>query len=206
MIKIIDYGCGNLESLSAALTRLDCDYKIVETVNDFGETDGIILPGVGHFGYAVNQIDRLQFRHPICELVQDGVPILGICLGMQLLFEKSEEAFPTQSGLGLIEGSVVSIRALGASGRIPHIGWNTIEVCSKSSELLRGIESSQDAYFVHSFAAVPVDPNVVVATTDYEVNLTAIVEHSNVFGTQFHPEKSSTFGAAILRNFTREIC
>lgn len=206
MIKVIDYGCGNLQSLSAALSRLDCDFGIVETVDDLSETDGIILPGVGHFGYAVDQIDQLRLRHPICELVQNGIPILGICLGMQLLFEESEEAFPTQPGLGLIEGSVVSIRALGTSGRIPHIGWNTIEVRSESSELLRGIESSQDAYFVHSFATVPVDPNVVAATTDYEVNLTAIVENSNVFGTQFHPEKSSGFGAAILRNFTREIC
>lgn len=205
MIAVIDYGCGNLESLSAALRRLDSDFKIVSSPSVVEKADGIILPGVGNFGYAVEMIDGLSLRQPIYDLVRDGTPILGICLGMQLLFEASEEA-PTERGLGLLEGSVVSLRSLGATGRIPHIGWNAVHFKTHTSDLLEGIDTGHDAYFVHSFAVVPKELSSVIATTEHGIDFTSVIEYSNVYGAQFHPEKSSAFGAAILRNFLRKIC
>lgn len=207
MISVIDYKCGNLGSLSQALIRLGAPHGVVSSAEQFTDVTAIILPGVGHFGHAVSNLDALNLREPILDAVQRGIPLLGICLGMQLLFDTSAEADDTLSGLGIIPGKVESLRDLGVTGRVPHIGWNTLRAHTSNSRLLAGIGPTHDVYFVHSFAAVPTDISHLTATTEHcNVNLTAAVESDNIYGTQFHPEKSSSIGQAILKNFVSLAC
>jgi imidazole glycerol-phosphate synthase subunit HisH len=207
MIGVIDYNCGNLASLSQALISLGAPHRLISSAEQFTDMNAIILPGVGHFGHAVRNLDGLKLREPILKAIQQGIPLLGICLGMQLLLDTSAEADHSLSGLGVIPGKVESLRDLGVTGRVPHIGWNTLRMHTTNSKLLAGICPTQDVYFVHSFAAVPTDISHLSATTDHcNVNLTAAVEADNVYGTQFHPEKSSAIGKAILKNFISLTC
>lgn len=207
MFAVVDYNCGNLASLGKAMQRLGAPFEFVSTPLGLQKKEGVILPGVGNFGFAVDNLDALNLRHAIVDAARAGVPLLGICLGMQLLFEASEEAKGDHQGLALLEGSVRPLRSLGVTGRVPHVGWNSLKVRHPSSRLLSGVIGNHDVYFVHSFAVVPTDTSVVSATTDYcEVDITAAVEIGNVFGVQFHPEKSSSVGHQVLKNFIELSC
>lgn len=206
MIGIIDYGCGNLSSLAQALQRVGAEFSFVSDAAGLAGKTHLILPGVGHFGFASRELDRLALRDGIHEAVDRGVPLLGICLGMQLLFDLSDEAEDADRGLGLIAGRVRSLRSLGVTEKVPHVGWNSLAIRDTDCPTLCGIESGYDAYFVHAFAAEPLDQRVVTIATDYGPSLVAGVRSESVFGVQFHPEKSSAVGHLILRNFCNLVC
>lgn len=176
MNAVVDYKCGNLASLSQALIRLNAPYRVISSSEQFTDVTAIILPGVGHFGHAVRNLDALKLREPILDAVQQGIPLLGICLGMQLLFDTSTEADDSLAGLGIIPGKVESLRDLGVTGRVPHIGWNTLRTHTSNSRLFAGISPTPDVYFVHSFAAVPTDISHLTATTEHcDVTLTSAI-------------------------------
>ena len=199
MITIFDYGAGNLRSVENTLAELGCDYALVRDSDGLRRADKILLPGVGHFGQMMRALDELDVRAALVERIRAGVPFLGICLGLQALFEASEEA-PEARGLGLYEG-VVQRFPLGA--RVPHMGWNELEV-RRDSRLLRGLDSRPFVYFAHSYY-VPENARAAAACT-YEVPYTAALEAGNVFGVQFHPEKSGPVGLKIVRNFVELPC
>lgn len=195
MIGIIDYGCGNLFSVKNALDYLGIESLITNDENIVKSVDKIIVPGVGAFPYAMNKLRETGLD--VLLKAEREKPILGICLGMQMLFETGYE-FEKCSGLGLIEGEVSPIsRDLGL--KIPHIGWNELKI-NKESKLLHGINDGDNVYFVHSFMAVT-DSSNVAAYTDFKIP--ALVEKGNVYGAQFHPEKSGDIGLKILENFGR---
>jgi glutamine amidotransferase len=201
MIGIIDYGMGNLYSVSKALERLGYEYVISEHPNELKQTKGLILPGVGSFKDAMHILRETGLAKFIREAVNEGTPLLGICLGMQLLFEESEENGLTE-GLGLLRGRVVRIPGVTASGeryKVPHMGWNRL-VFRHSSPLLRNVEEGH-VYFVHSYYVVTDDDDVVLASSFYDVEVPAVVGKGNVYGTQFHPEKSGEIGMRILQNY-----
>jgi imidazole glycerol-phosphate synthase subunit HisH len=195
VIAILDYGAGNLRSVENALDEIACPYTLVRDAAGLQAADKILLPGVGHFGQMMRALDQLGVRETLRERIRAGVPFLGICLGMQALFESSEEA-PEVRGLGLFTGSV---RRFGTDARVPHMGWNRIDVCG-DSRLLRGLPPRPYVYFAHSYY-VPENRHAA-ATCTYAVPYTAALEAGNVFGVQFHPEKSAQAGLGILRNFT----
>lgn len=167
---------------------------------------GLVLPGVGHFAHAVRNIDDMGLRKPILQAARNGVPILGICLGMQLLFDGSDEGGPESLGLGLLSGRVRSLKTLGVRGRVPHIGWNELVLTQPEHPLFDGLRDGDDVYFVHSYAASPGSSADCAATCDYEISVTAAVARNDVFGVQFHPEKSSAVGRRILENFCDLAC
>lgn len=193
-VSVIDYGVGNLFSMKNALERAGLDAEIVKTPVGVKGADGIILPGVGNFGAASELLTPLA--DPIREAVTNGTPILGSCLGMQLLFEGSEEA--EGDGLGLLKGW---IRVFKGDLKVPHMGWNTA-VATRESHLLDGLQEPY-FYFVHSYYPDPKDPADSLAVTEYGIEFTSIVERGNVYGCQFHPEKSGKAGAKLLFNFAR---
>lgn len=197
MIAIIDYGAGNLHSVKNALDFLGAESKITGSVSEILSADKVILPGVGAFGSAMNALTASGLNDVIFEVADKGTPLLGICLGLQLMFEKSEEA-PDVKGLGLFKGTIVKIpdRSL----KIPHMGWNNIEVV-KDSRILHNIGKNPFVYFVHSYYLNASDESVVSAYTNYGERLGIAVEKDNVFATQFHPEKSGETGMKILKNF-----
>jgi glutamine amidotransferase len=197
MMVIIDYGMGNLFSIYNGLKRV-YDQPLLVTAEDIErlrEASGIIVPGVGAFDDCVRSFR--PFSETLIERVEAGVPVLGICIGMQLLFERSEEG--SEAGLGLIPGGVVR---LPPRVRVPHMGWNTLRL-KRQSELLAGITEDDYFYFVHSYHCVPRDAEYIVASTDYGIELAAVVQRDNLFGVQFHPEKSSKKGLQVLQNFAR---
>jgi len=197
MIAIIDYGMGNLFSIYNGLKRV-YDRPLLVTAEDIErlrEARGIIVPGVGAFDDCVRNFR--PFARTLTERVEAGVPILGICIGMQLLFDRSEEG--REAGLGLIPGDVVR---LPPRVRVPHMGWNTLRL-QRQSELLDGITEQEYFYFVHSYHCVPRDAAYIVASTDYGIEVTAVVQRDNLFGVQFHPEKSSKKGLMVLQNFAQ---
>jgi glutamine amidotransferase len=197
MMVIIDYGMGNLFSIYNGLKRV-YDRPLLVTAEDMErlrEASGIIVPGVGAFDDCVRSFR--PFSGTLIERVEAGIPVLGICIGMQLLFERSEEG--SEAGLGLIPGGVVR---LPGSVRVPHMGWNTLRL-KKQSELLAGITEQEYFYFVHSYHCVPRDAAYIVASTNYGIELAAVVQRDNLFGVQFHPEKSSKKGLQVLANFAR---
>lgn len=200
---VIDYGCGNLTSLSEAFRRLDICVETTSDSSRVAAAERLVLPGVGNFGHAASALRESGLCDAIRDAVDSGTPLLGICLGMQLLFEWSEESGPEASGLALLPGVVRSLRAQGVEGRVPHIGWNELLPKSETHPLLQSVPHQADVYFVHSFSAVASDTDVIVAATDYEVELVAAVALGSVWGTQFHPEKSSGTGLQILRNFVQ---
>ncbi|MBY0123852.1 imidazole glycerol phosphate synthase subunit HisH [Bacillus sp. S/N-304-OC-R1] len=202
MIGIIDYGMGNLFSVSKALERLGAPYFISDKREELLKADGLILPGVGSFKDAMELLNRLELTNMIKDYVELGKPLLGICLGMQLLFDESEENGLTK-GLQLLPGSVKRFPGVTAEGtqyKVPHMGWNSLRLV-QSSPILQSIEEGY-VYFVHSYYVETGDQEVVIAECSYDVKVPAVVGRGNVFGMQFHPEKSGALGMKLLGNFT----
>ncbi|MBN1312406.1 MAG: imidazole glycerol phosphate synthase subunit HisH [Anaerolineae bacterium] len=197
MIAIIDYGAGNLRSVTNTLKYLGAEVTIAGKPEQLQGADRIVLPGVGAFGAGITALREAGFEEPIKQAVAGGAPLLGICLGMQYLFDESEE-MGIHKGLGLLPGRVV--RFPPDVPKVPHIGWNQLHIQSKSP-LLEGVADGSYAYFVHSFVAEPAEPADILAQTDYGVMFTSIAGRGNVFGIQCHPEKSQAVGQQILRNF-----
>ncbi|MGF1931653.1 imidazole glycerol phosphate synthase subunit HisH [Enterococcus casseliflavus] len=203
MLAIIDYGVGNLFSLSRSLDYLGVDCQITHSLAELKAADRILLPGVGAFGDARQKLAELSLIEPIQELAAAGKPFLGICLGMQLLFDSSEE-FGTHAGLGLIPGRIVSMQSAFEEAKlnlkVPQIGWNRLTV-RKESPLVSGLGEQDFVYYVHSYFATDCQ-EYVIADSDYGLAIPGIVQKDNVFGTQFHPEKSGAVGLKILKAFT----
>ena len=197
MIAVIDYGMGNLRSIHNALVKVGGNPVIVSDKRDLSDADGVVIPGVGAFGDAMHNL--MPFADKLFDLIDSGIPLLGICIGMQLLFEWSEES--DCAGFGLLKGDVVR---LPEGVKVPQMGWNELTVQS-DTDLLTGIDDGDFFYFVHSYYCVPRDQQIIVATTDYGVDMAAVVEKDNVHAVQFHPEKSSRKGLLILKNFVRMV-
>lgn len=197
MIAIIDYGAGNLCSVKNALDFLGADSIISNSSEEILACDKIILPGVGAFGHAMHALTASGLDKTVLKAVQAQKPLLGICLGLQLMFEESDET-PGKKGLGIFSGKIVKIPDTGL--KIPHMGWNSLEV-SPNSRLLKGLGDEPYVYFVHSYYLTTEQEDVVSAYTNYGARLGVAVERGNVFATQFHPEKSGDVGMKILKNF-----
>jgi len=198
MITILDYGAGNLRSVQNTLGEIGAEYELVRDAAGLGRATKIILPGVGHFGQIMRALDQMQVRAALIERIRAGIPFLGICLGLQALFESSEEA-PEERGLGLFPGE---IRRFPATARVPHMGWNEIEPVSverTGAKLLANLKPHPYLYFAHSYYA-PLN-DATAASCQYNVPYTAVLETKNIYGVQFHPEKSGPLGLRIVRNF-----
>ena len=198
MIAIIDYDAGNIKSVEKALLAMGETPVLTRDPEVILPTDHIILPGVGSFGDAMENLHKFGLVDVIREAIDRKIPFLGICLGLQLLFESSEET-PGVAGLGILKGKIVKI-PVGPGLKIPHMGWNSLTV-REGASLFKGLEKEPYVYFVHSYYLQAKDPDIVAATTQYGVTIHASVEKENVFACQFHPEKSSKTGLAILKNF-----
>jgi len=199
MVAIVDYGVGNLFSLKSSFAAIGADAVVTSDREVLQAADRIILPGVGAFQDAAEKLRRSGLDTVIKQLAAEGKPLMGICLGMQLLFEKSYE-YGCHEGLGLLKGAVRPIKeVIPADYKIPHIGWNPL-IFKKSSPLLANIQEGDCVYFVHSFYAADCE-DAVIATAEYGAELTAAVADGNVFGCQFHPEKSGAVGLNILKAF-----
>lgn len=199
MIAIIDYDAGNLKSVEKALNFLGEDAVITRDREEILNADKVILPGVGAFGDAMHNLHEFGLVNVIKEVVDLGKPFLGICLGLQLLFERSEES-PGVEGLGILKGEILKIPDCPGL-KIPHMGWNSIQV-KQGARLFEGLNEPY-VYFVHSYYLKAMDEAIVAATTEYSTTIHASVESGNVFACQFHPEKSSKVGLQILRNFAK---
>jgi glutamine amidotransferase len=201
MIALIDYGAGNLTSVRKALSALGAEYSVPRTPAECAAASGLIVPGVGNF--AATAALEGEWRDAIASAVGSGVPLLGICLGMQWLFDGSDEA-PEVMGLGTLPGRIVRLRG-NASERlkVPHVGWNALDFSTRPNRLLRGLADGAQVYFTHSYAA-PVTTDSIAVTTHAD-SFASVVERDHVFGVQFHPEKSSDAGLQILRNFL-DVC
>lgn len=195
-VVVFDYGAGNLFNITLALRSQGLDTEVVDSIPQTLEFDGLVLPGVGNFRPAISRLR--QYRDRIAEVAKQGTMVLGICLGMQLLFESSEEG-PAE-GLGLVKGDVVR---LPDSVKIPHMGWNRLNV-TKPNGVLEGIGDGSWCYFVHSYYP-HADESIVAARTEYGVVFPSVIEAEGLIGTQFHPEKSGKTGSALLRNFARTL-
>jgi glutamine amidotransferase len=194
MIVVIDYNVGNVRSVCNAFRHIGCEAVLSRDPKTIEQATGLVLPGVAAFGFAVNALGSLGGL--VKEIATDGRPLLGICVGYQMLFETSSE-YGRHKGLGLIAGDVVPI----PPGRvIPHMGWNLVEL-PEDMDLFAGLGSRKHFYFAHSFCAEPSDENIKIAYTDYGVELVASVQKANIYGTQFHPEKSGKAGLKVLQNF-----
>lgn len=206
-VGVIDYGVGNLGSVARALEELRATPVLVTRAIDIHNVDSLILPGVGNFADCAQLLNDGGWSQALREEVQGaGKPLLGICLGMQLLASTSMEgvsegATDSARGLGFIPGRVVGLRLLGCPLRIPHVGWNEVTSHATSGGLFNEIPDGTDFYFVHSYAFIPDDPTHVLATVDYGLPVTAVVRSGHIWGTQFHPEKSSRAGFRLMRNF-----
>ena len=194
MIAILDYGAGNLRSVQNTLGAIGARYTLAGDAEGLRRADKIILPGVGHFGQLLRSLDAMRVRETLIARIREGVPFLGICLGLQALFDGSDEA-PEIRGLGLFSGTV---RRFAQDARVPHMGWNDLDV-EPDSKLLAGVGPRPFVYFAHSYYVPLCDAAKAVCT--YTVPYTAALESGNVFGVQFHPEKSGALGLKIVRNF-----
>ncbi len=198
-IAIIDYGAGNLRSVQKALLKVGIPSVITKDKAEIKSSSGIILPGVGSFDAAIEELRQGNLEGIIEEVIGLGKPFLGICLGMQMLFVSSEEG--TKGGFEIIEGSVRKFRfSKPFLLSVPHMGWNRL-IIKRPSPILEGIESGALMYFAHSYYPVPSQPSIVSAITDYGIEFASVISKDNLFGTQFHPEKSGDMGLQILRNF-----
>lgn len=198
MIALIDYDAGNMKSVEKALQLLGQETVVTRDPDEIYRADGVILPGVGSFGDAMENLHRFGLVEVIRRVTEQGTPFLGICLGLQLLFESSEES-PGVEGLGLLPGKILRIPA-GEGRKIPHMGWNDITF-PHPGRLFAGVAEHSYVYFVHSYYLKAEDPSIVTAVTRYGTGIHASVEKGNVFACQFHPEKSSDVGLQILKNF-----
>jgi glutamine amidotransferase len=199
-ICIFDYGAGNIYSLQSSLQRNGAKVSII---NDFGQeakdADGIVLPGVGNFDPAIVSINKCKAE--FSKFLGNNIPILGICLGMEMLFEKSEEG--KLAGLNIIKGQVLSLPK--RLVKIPHIGWNSLEIIDKKSKLFEDVPDKSWVYFVHSYYTTPKNSDIITSESNYGINIPASIEIDNIYCTQFHPEKSSTVGERMIKNFVK-IC
>lgn len=198
MIAILDYDAGNIKSVEKAMQLLGQEVRITRDKETILSADKVILPGVGAFGDAMGKIRQYGLDEVIHEVVHKGTPFLGICLGLQLMFERSDES-PEVEGLGILKGEILRIPE-GKGLKIPHMGWNSLHL-QNGGRLFAGIKEESYVYFVHSYYLKAADERIVKAVTDYSVNIHAAVEQGQVFACQFHPEKSSSIGLAILKNF-----
>jgi glutamine amidotransferase len=204
MIAIVDYGMGNLHSVSKALERLGYAYTITDDHHVIQEADGVILPGVGAFGDAMKQLRQTGLDTLIKDVAKQGKPLLGICLGMQLLFSSSTEG-GRHDGLNLLRGHVFRLSGVSKAGqkyKVPHMGWNLLHFTQKEHLLLEGIKEGY-TYFVHSFFVDQVSKQELIAYADYHEQVPGIVGYKNIMGMQFHPEKSGETGMQLLANFCR---
>ena len=195
-VAIFDYGAGNIFSLKNSLEKVGATVDVITTFDNQNVYSGLLLPGVGNFDPAMNSVrnySKVEFRDYV-----GSMPVLGICLGMEMFFEKSEEG--NEKGLDVIDGEVI---VLPPSMKVPHMGWNDLEI-RKPGKILEGVEDGSWAYFVHSYRVKPKSNDVITAESDYGIKVPAVVEYQNFFGTQFHPEKSSTVGKIMLENFLKE--
>ena len=198
MITIIDYGAGNIRSIEKALQFIGEDVLLTGDPDQIRKAEKLILPGVGSFGEAMENLNRCGLVEPIREAAAEGIPLMGICLGLQLLFERSEES-PGVPGLGILCGEVLRIPDTPGL-KIPHMGWNSLHL-QYDGRLFRGVSEDAYVYFVHSYYLKAEEEEIVKAVTEYGVQIHAAVEKGNIFATQFHPEKSSDVGLHMLHNF-----
>ena len=196
MIAIIDYQMGNIFSIKNALERVGADVKVITIPEELDNADGIVIPGVGSFGEAMKHI--LPFKEKIKGAIDSGIPFLGICLGMQVLFERSQES--PKDGLGIINGEVIR---LPDNVLVPQMGWNELNLggSGRDTHLLEGIENGDFFYFVHSYYCVPKELGVIAATTEHGTDIASVITKDNIYAVQFHPEKSGEKGLHILKNF-----
>ena len=199
-VAIIDYGVGNLRSVEKAFAAVGVDAIVTSDTNKLQETERLVLPGVGAFGACMRELDRHGFIDLILERVQHGTPLLGVCVGMQMLFEESSE-FGQTKGLGLLQGSV---SRFSNDLTVPHVGWNQVNQ-RRSHPLFDDVAQESFFYFVHSYFCEPVDENLSIGTTDYGVSFASIVAEKNICGVQFHPEKSQAAGLQLLKNFANQM-
>ena len=193
-IAIFDYGAGNIFSLKNSFEKAGATVDVITNFDKPNNYSGLLLPGVGNFDPAIKsitQLSKIQFN----DYVQGNTPVLGICLGMEMFFEKSEEG--NENGLNVMQGEVV---LLPSSMKVPHMGWNNLEI-KKSGKILEGVENGSWVYFVHSYRVKPQYPEIITAESDYGIKVPAVVEKENLFGTQFHPEKSGSVGKIMINNF-----
>ena len=207
MIVVIDYGMGNLHSVRKALEVVGANAKISSCASDIKKAERIVFPGVGSFGEAMKELKRRKLVEPIKDAIASGKPFLGLCLGLQLLFEKSEES-PGVKGLCVLKGEVKRFRLKGF--KVPHMGWNNIRGIGSQGHrvvgILKGVPSDSYMYFVHSYYAVPKNKKDILTITDYGTKFASGVCKDNIYGLQFHPEKSQTLGLRILKNFIALSC
>jgi len=196
-VAIFDYGVGNIFSLKNSLEQNGAQVDVITSLNKSKEYSGLLLPGVGNFDPAVRSI-RDYSSTDFKDYIGQNMPVLGICLGMEMFFEKSEEG--KEQGLGVIDGEVV---LLPNTMKVPHMGWNSLEI-ERQNKFLEGIDDSSWVYFVHSYRIKPKNTGLIVAETDYGIKVPAVIEKKNFIGTQFHPEKSGEVGSLMLRNFLSE--
>lgn len=218
MIVVIDYGMGNLHSVRKALEVVGARAKISSRAEDILKADKIVFPGVGSFGEAMKELNRRKLVRPIKDAIARGKPFLGLCLGLQLLFERSEEA-PGVKGLGVLKGEVKRFRLKGL--KVPHMGWNNIKIknprparhesrggqrskikiTNQNSKIVKGVKNNSFMYFVHSYYVKPKDKSVVLTATNYGIDFASGICKDNIYAFQFHPEKSQALGLRILKNF-----
>ncbi len=197
-VAIFDYGAGNIFSLKNSLEKAGASVDIINNFDKPNEYSGLLLPGVGNFDPAIKSITEFS-KTGLIDFVKNITPVLGICLGMEIFFEKSEEG--KEKGLSVMNGEVV---VLPSYMKVPHMGWNNLEI-KKSGKLLEGIDNGSWVYFVHSFIVKPNSSDIITAESDYGIKIPAIVEQDNFFGTQFHPEKSGSVGQIMIKNFL-DVC
>ena len=200
MIAVIDYGAGNLRNVVKALTFLGADIQVAADPALLKEADALVLPGVGAFDDCIHALERQALLRATRDFIDTGKPFLGICVGYQALFERSDEFNSQASGLGVFGGDVIRFSGKGGL-KVPQIGWNKVDIAEQGCPLFRGIPSGSHFYFVHSFYPQPKDPSIIASTTEYGECFASAVWRDNVFATQFHPEKSGPVGLQLLRNF-----
>jgi imidazole glycerol-phosphate synthase subunit HisH len=200
VIALLDYGSGNLRSAHKALVKVGANVRIAKTPSEIGDASAMVLPGVGAFDDCINALRKQELLEAARAFIESGKPFLGICVGYQALFEKSEEFNSCAAGMGVFKGSVVRFSEKHGL-KIPQIGWNQIEITRRDCPLFRGVENGSYVYFVHSFYPQPVDKSIVATQTNYGDTFASTIWRDNVYATQFHPEKSQRIGLQLLKNF-----
>ncbi len=205
MLALLDYGAGNIRSVEKALRAAGAEVERVASPNDFKRAHGVVLPGVGAFDDCLNALHRQELGAAVSEWIRSGRPFLGICVGYQALFERSEEFNSCALGLGVFQGPVVRFHPTPAEPhlKVPQIGWNEVSITQPGCPMFEGIPDNSHFYFVHSFFPKPADASIIAGQTDYGVPFAAAVRKENVWATQFHPEKSQGVGLRLLSNFVQ---